>query len=441
MHSRTIVAALALLGADPLRAAASDTAETPARGRLELRGGLGLRDDRLTTGGERVNATGSAVSELVAVGAWFAEKHPIGIAGRLEVERFSLRDEQSATAALPVFGLDAAAGATARLCPGRLTLEGLLGWGFVKVPLARQGASATGDPMPLEAAPLSVHGPTLGGSLAYGAADWLALEAAARVLPFGLGGQRDGQSLSVRRFALSGGASVGRFDGGGLRWSALVLYELGSTSAGGGPVDLTQTRQQISLGLRATFPGPTVAPPPPVTATATAPPAPRIRGMVRAAGDPNGAGAPLAGVEVSADGQKVATTDAAGRFTIEGLPAGLLRLHLAAPGRRPRDEVVAMPEAGEARLEVTLEREAGPVPAVLIGLVRDDLGAPVAAAVKILEGGLAAQADDQGHFRLELPPGRYTVIIEAPGFVTQRKVVRAIPGEQNIFNLNLQRER
>jgi hypothetical protein len=77
----------------------------------------------------------------------------------------------------------------------------------------------------------------------------------------------------------------------------------------------------------------------------------------------------------------------------------------------------------------------------LIGLVRDDNGTPVAARVEIVERGLTAVADERGHFRFELPPGHYTVLIEAPGFVSQRKVLRAAPGEQNIYNLDLQRER
>jgi hypothetical protein len=74
-------------------------------------------------------------------------------------------------------------------------------------------------------------------------------------------------------------------------------------------------------------------------------------------------------------------------------------------------------------------------------MVRDDKFYNFWASVKIVERGLSVVADGRGQFRFELPPGRYTLVIEAPGFVSQRKAVRAAPGEQNIYNVDLQRER
>jgi hypothetical protein len=346
--------------------------------------------------------------------------------------------------ALGMFGMDVSAGAAGRLtgAGGRLTLEGMLGYAFLRVPLARENPSGDST-MPLQATPLSAHGPTLGAKLAYAAVDWLALEAGARAVPLTFGGRRVGQAMPLRRFSVDAGASVGRFDRGGLRWSGLVLYELGSTSVDTTAVDLTQTRHQVSVGLRATFR--TARPPAPVVVVAAAPAMVRgrITGLLRAAPviDGDGPGAPLADVIISMAGQPVATTDARGTFTIDALPAGLVRLRLGRTGLRWLEEVVSVPPEGEARLEAVLESTAGPMPATLIGLVRDDDGAPVAAQVSIVERALTAVADERGQFRFELPPGRYTVVIEATGFVTQRKVLRAAPGEQNIYNLDLHRER
>ena len=82
-----------------------------------------------------------------------------------------------------------------------------------------------------------------------------------------------------------------------------------------------------------------------------------------------------------------------------------------------------------------------PAPAVLTGIVRGDDGAPVPARVRLLEPGLSVDADAKGRFRFEVPAGRYTLTIEAPGFITQRKSVRAGAGEQNIYNVDLQAER
>jgi hypothetical protein len=78
---------------------------------------------------------------------------------------------------------------------------------------------------------------------------------------------------------------------------------------------------------------------------------------------------------------------------------------------------------------------------VLIGLVRSESGQPVEARVRLLEPSLTVDADARGHFRFEVPAGRYTLTIEAPGFVTQKKSVRAGAGEQNIYNVDLQAEK
>jgi hypothetical protein len=71
--------------------------------------------------------------------------------------------------------------------------------------------------------------------------------------------------------------------------------------------------------------------------------------------------------------------------------------------------------------------------------VRGENGAPVPARVRVIELGLTSQADEGGHFRFDVPPGHYTLVIEAPGFVVQRKSVEAAAGEHNIYDVDLQR--
>jgi hypothetical protein len=446
MRVRHAVAVVAWLGAGtlagPARAApdpepagvVSAAGEPPPRGRVELRGGLGLRDDQLDAGGARISTEGGAVSELVAGGAWFAPEGPFGAAARLELERFAVSSDEGQSARL--LGLDLGAGATGRWTRGRVQLEGMLGYGYLQIAMARQRGA-----MPLAASPLQAHGPVVAGTLAVAAAAGLTLEAAARLMPITFGGEQDGASLPPRRVAVSGGACLALLEGAGLRWSGLLLYELARTTADG-TASLRQTRQQISFGLRGTF----LAPRPPAPAPAVIAPVARgrVRGIVRAApvidGEPPGP--PLGSVSVTAPGRPPVLTDAQGAFNLEGLAPGLVRLRLGGAGLLPSEEVVSIAEGeGEARLEATLRSAAAAVPAVLSGIVRDDGGRVVAARARIVERALEMTADEHGQFRFELPAGRYTLVIEAAGFVAQTKVVRAAPGEQNIYNVDLQRDR
>src|SRR4051812_17053762 len=64
--------------------------DPPGRMRLELRAGLGVRRDALTSAGARSEVEGRALSDLVIGGAWFARGSAFGLAGRLELDRFSL---------------------------------------------------------------------------------------------------------------------------------------------------------------------------------------------------------------------------------------------------------------------------------------------------------------------------------------------------------------
>jgi hypothetical protein len=444
MRLTQLVVGAALLAATPARSAERDVVggppEAPDRGRIDLRAGLGVRDDLLTSGAERVTAKGGTVSEVAVGGAWFAGGTPWGLAGRLEVERFGLRrTDSSADGSTAVTGLELGAGAAGRFSRGPLTFEGQLGWSFLQVPLV-----GVADPMSLRPTPVTAHGPLLAALLSYRLSEWLSLEANGKAIPLTLGGTRQGKSVPLHRFSGGAVALIGQLDRGGVRFSGLVSYDLGSTGADAGGVSLTQTRHQVGLGLRAIVLGPVApllaAPAPPAVER----PAPRawLVGTVHTApfdaGEP--LGPPLVGVTITAPGHEPVKSDAQGQFRIEGLAPGPLRLRAEKTGLVSAEEVVSVPAEGEARLAVTMRPTVAPALAALIALVRDDTGQPVAAHVKVLERNVAADADERGQVRFDVPPGRYTVVIEAPGFASQRKVVRTVPGEQSIYDIDLQRE-
>jgi hypothetical protein len=457
MHLAHAVSGLLLLGAGPLTPAESGAAEassgedggsvTASAARLDLETGLGLREDRFAAGGDHIKATGGAISHAVLGGAWFAEGRPLGLAGRLEVERFAERGEDGATdVALTLNGLDLAAAAAGRAAAagGRLRLEGQLGYGLVQVPVAARGPGAAS--MPLVSSALRAHGPVLAAGASFALTDRIGLEATGRLMPIGLGAHHQGVAVEVRRAAVGVAATFGSLQVAGLRLAGLIGFELRSTSGDGAGIELAQVRHQVGLGVRAAFLSPPAATAPriaPVLAPPRPAPAPAaiVRGTLRAApAAPGEVGAPLAEVAVEVAGQATAGRSAGdGRFVLEGLKPGTVKLRFTKEGWEPAEEVVSVPAQGEVSLEVELREKGPPAPASVIGLVRAESGAPIAARVQVLEPRLEVRADGKGRFRVELPAGRYTIVIEAPGFVPQRKVVQAGAGEQSIYNIDLQR--
>jgi hypothetical protein len=87
----------------------------------------------------------------------------------------------------------------------------------------------------------------------------------------------------------------------------------------------------------------------------------------------------------------------------------------------------ALPKAGEKAL------------ATIRGLiVRAVSGKPVKANVRINELNLNVQVKPDGRFVVQVPGGKYTLVIDAPGFVSQAKAVEVADGDQAIFHCDLQ---
>jgi hypothetical protein len=367
-------------------------------------------------------------------GAWFSGRSPIGFGGRFELDRFALRTDAGSDG-VSATGLELHGAAAGRLHPGdgQVLLEGQVGYGYLQVPLGRLPA-ADGS-LPSSTDSLSAHGPVLAALVAVAPLEALTVEAGARFMPVSFGGSYHGTAVTARRLAGGVGATIGRVAVADFRIGAIVSYELGSTTADDAAVTIKQLRHQIAIGVRA-LPNNPARTAPLARPEPTGPERGRVRGVVRLTG-----GAPLPGVTVSAVDGPTTRTGADGGFVLAEVPPGLVKVNLARPDLVASQEVVSLPPGGEVTVQITLRLAQAPAPAVLIGLVRGDDGAPVPAKVRLLEPGLGADADARGQFRFEVPAGRYTLTIEAPGFVTQRKSVRAGAGEQNIYNVDLQAER
>jgi hypothetical protein len=416
-------------------AAGPDEGRAPAAGRLEARLGLGRRHDTLAVRDVRANAEGGALSDLAVAGAWFGGSAHVGVAARLAVQRFVLRDK--GLAAMPpevvVNGLAAAGGLALRAqsAGGRLRCEGDVGYGLLRLPVVFVNTASAGGPL-IAGGALGAHGPAITATVALALAFGLGLELDGEALPLAFGARYDGVAVSPRRFAGRIAATVDLLGAAGARWLALAGYEVARATADGEGIAVRQVSQAFGVGLRATWSGASVP-----QARVRVPGTVRLGVRAQAAGGEGAVALPGADVEVT--GGPNLRTDAAGEVVVGGAP-GPRELRITAPGFEPAREVIAIPAEGEVAVELLLARR-GPVgPTALSGLVRSDSGAPVAARVRVLELDLELEAAADGTFHCEVPPGTYTLTIEADGFTPQRKLVRAGPDEQRIFNIELQTE-
>jgi hypothetical protein len=307
---------------------------------------------------------------------------------------------------------------------------GELGYGFLQEPLA----PARGAGAPLGLTHLRAHGPIAAASARWQGGDLVELELGGRLLAPSLGGSYRDEHVSVLRFGGGVTAGLRLVEAGGARVLGVLGYELVRTTASGA-AEVDQLHHQIALGLRVS------AVPPVASVSAVAPPPPRarLRGVARAEAEGGGPGEPLVGVLVTVVNGPSARTGADGSFAFAGLAPGLVEVKLAREDLLPAAEVVSLPAGGEVTLPLVLRRLAAP--AVVRGLVRAGRGTPVQARVRLVERDEETQSDETGHFQFVIPAGRYTLTIDAAGYVSQRKGVEARAGEHNVYNVDLQEQR
>jgi hypothetical protein len=132
------------------------------------------------------------------------------------------------------------------------------------------------------------------------------------------------------------------------------------------------------------------------------------------------------------------TTDDAGAFTLPKVGPGIVALQLTAPGFVKKEELVQVPPGGQASVTVTLVPSTEPLKAVLRGSIRSTTGRPVTAAVRIANSKVKVKVGADGRFEVQLDAGTYSLTISAPGHMPQTKSVTLAPGDQAIFQVDLQ---
>ncbi len=152
------------------------------------------------------------------------------------------------------------------------------------------------------------------------------------------------------------------------------------------------------------------------------------------------AGQPVAGAEVLvrvAGGESVGpvTSSVDGDYIISEVSVGTHELVVTAPDYREAVETVTVTEGGVAEAPVTVNRD---LPSGQIrGVVQSFRGDPVAATIRVEPLGTEVQADAEGIFQVDVPPGAYTVTVTAEGFAEQSRPLLVEQGGVTILNVDL----
>lgn len=148
-------------------------------------------------------------------------------------------------------------------------------------------------------------------------------------------------------------------------------------------------------------------------------------------------GTPLAKVQLTV-GEKSLVTDEQGIAKLSGVEPGPIAVRAQLQGYLPAEEAASVAAGRTAKVEVVLRPAKKAVPATITGIVRSTAGGQaVAADLELPQLKQKAKATAQGAFAFTVPGGTYTVIISAPGFLSQTKSVTVKDGDQAIFNVDL----
>jgi hypothetical protein len=176
-------------------------------------------------------------------------------------------------------------------------------------------------------------------------------------------------------------------------------------------------------------PAPTVGPQP------VSPQAPPPNSLTIRITDANGKPVPDAKVTLQTrNAAHEARADSDGKASFTGVPAGHATLTIERDGYEPLDRDIEIDPSRPTDIKVDLTpRAQGQVR----GLIRAFSGAGIAAKVRVEPLGAESKADAQGYFEIDVPPGKYEVVIEAPGYRPQRRTVEVQKDGVVVLNADL----
>ncbi|HWO09759.1 MAG TPA: carboxypeptidase-like regulatory domain-containing protein, partial [Polyangiaceae bacterium] len=126
-------------------------------------------------------------------------------------------------------------------------------------------------------------------------------------------------------------------------------------------------------------------------------------------------------------------------YELGELARGDAIVHVSAPRLKPKALPVRLRPGEPLTLDVRLER--APQNGQVQGLVRSFGGKGLRAHIRIEPIGSELSTDASGRFVADVPPGRYQVVIDAPGHERQRRQIEVTPDGVVVVNADMVRLR
>ncbi|HVY30616.1 MAG TPA: carboxypeptidase-like regulatory domain-containing protein [Polyangiaceae bacterium] len=205
------------------------------------------------------------------------------------------------------------------------------------------------------------------------------------------------------------------------------------------PLFPIEPRATLALGVRYRFgenqpaaPPPPPPPPAPPDKPVVAPPPPPASVELSLLDD---RGQPLkrAQVVVTQEGVETPLVETEpGHYRLDDAKPGKAHLRANAEGFKPIEQDIDVGAGKPLHVDAHAEQA---LPAGQVrGLVRSFRGKPLAASIHLEPGAVQAKTDAEGFFQIDVPPGEYEVVIEAPGYEPQRR--KAKVDQQGVVIVN-----
>ena len=153
-------------------------------------------------------------------------------------------------------------------------------------------------------------------------------------------------------------------------------------------------------------------------------------------------GLPVAGADVtviSGEFEAHVKTNREGQFSVSGVPTGKAEIVVEMPFFETSRTTIVVSGDGQVEVELPVLEESE-VGSQIRGLVRNLAGRGVVATITVTPDKRQLTTNSDGEFQLDVEPGQYTVVIRAPGYRNQRRVVKVGNNSVEILNVELRKK-